>query len=45
MDSNLDSKNGQEGLLEEVDSNPYGLDSNVGSNKFARTAWIQISIK
>ena len=48
QDSNLDFRKGQEGqkgLLKEVDSNPYGLDANLDSNKFARKAWIRISIK
>ena len=35
MDSNPNSKKGQEGLLEEVDSNPHELDSNLDFSKFA----------
>ena len=36
MDSNPNSKKGQEGLFEEIDSNPYGLDSKLDSSKFAK---------
>ena len=31
---NLDSRKGQEGLLEKVDSNPYAMHSYLNSNKF-----------
>ena len=45
MDSNLDSRNGQEGLFEEVDSNPHETNLNLDSSKLAQSAWIRISIK
>ena len=45
MNSNLSSKNGQEGLLEELDSNPYGLDSNLNFKKFAQTVGFESQVK
>ena len=44
QDSNLDSRKGQEGLLEEVDLNPCAIDSNLNSSKVCSDGWIRISL-
>ena len=35
----------QEGLLEMIDSNPYGLDLNLDSRKFARIVGFESQVK